>query len=148
MNVFSLLPDYYTIDIRTYEIYREWYAFRNYQIGERIVYYDKLYESVISNNKTNNPRKFENAEEWIYGSAYKIGDIVKYNRLLYVFTQQNGATQSIVSPILDEGVGYNWLDITEWKEIDLVPVDKITEFRHISNLNPFNFTIDSKLIKL
>ena len=141
----SLLPDYYTIDIRTYEIYREWYAFRNYQIGERVVYYDKLYESVVSNNKTNNPRKFENAEDWIWGSAYKIGDIVKYNRLIYVFTQQDGATQSIVSPVLDEGVGSNWLDITEWKEIDLVPVDKITEFRHINNLNPFNFTIDSNI---
>ena len=24
----SLLPDYYTVDIRTYEIYREWYAFK------------------------------------------------------------------------------------------------------------------------
>ena len=28
----SLLPDYYTIDIRTYEIYREWYPFKNYMI--------------------------------------------------------------------------------------------------------------------
>jgi len=141
----SLLPDYYTIDIRTYEIYREWYAFRNYQVGERVVYYDKLYESVIINNKTNNPRKFENAKTWIYGSIYRIGDIIKYNKLIYVWTEQGGATASIVSPILDEGVGYNWLDVTEWKEIDLTPVDKISEYRHIDNLNPFNFTIDSNI---
>ena len=141
----SLLPDYYSIDIRTYEIYREWYAFRNYQIGERVIYYDKLYESVIINNKTNNPRKFENAETWLYGTSYKIGDVVKYNRLIYVWTEQGGATSSIVSPVLDEGVGYNWLDITEWKEIDLVPVDKISEYRFIDNLNPFNFTVDSNI---
>jgi hypothetical protein len=141
----SLLPDYYTIDIRTYEIYREWYAFRNYQIGERVVYYDKLYESVIANNITNNPRKFENAETWIYGSIYRIGDIIKYNRLIYIWTEQGGATNSIVSPILDEGVGYNWLNISEWKEINLTPVDKISEYRQVNNLNPFNFTIDSNI---
>ncbi len=141
----SLLPDYYTVDIRTYEIYREWYPFRNYQIGERVVYYDKLYESVVENNKTNNPRKFENANEWAYGSAYKLGDIVKYNRLIYVWSGQSGATMSILSPVLDEGVGYSWLDITEWKQIDLVPIDKISEYRHINNLNPFNFTIDSNI---
>ena len=141
----SLLPDYFTIDIRTYEIYREWYAFRNYQIGERVVYYDKLYESVIASNKTNNPRKFENAENWLYGTSYKIGDVIKYNRLIYVWSEQGGATTSIVSPVLDEGVGYNWLDVTEWKEIDLTPVDKISEYRHIDNLNPFNFTIDSNI---
>jgi len=141
----NLLPDYYTIDIRTYEIYREWYAFRNYQVGERVVYYDKLYESTINSNKTNNPRKFENAGEWIFGSVYKLADVVKYDRLIYIWTGQGGATFSTVSPVLDEGVGNNWLDITEWKQIDLVPVDKITEYRHINNLNPFNFTIDSNI---
>ena len=141
----SLLPDYYTVDIRTYEVYREWYPFRNYQVGERVVYYDKLYESVVENNKTNNPRKFENANDWTYGTSYKLGDVIKYNRLIYVWSGQSGATMSIVSPILDEGVGYNWLDITEWKQIDLVPVDKISEYRHINNLNPFNFTVDSNI---
>jgi hypothetical protein len=141
----SLLPDYYTVDIRTYEIYREWYAFRNYQIGERVVYYDKLYESVIPNNKTNNPRKFENAELWLYGTSYKIGDVVNYNRLIYVWTGQAGSTFSAVSPILDEGVANNWLDITEWKQIDLMPVDRISEYRHINNLYPFNFTVDSNI---
>jgi hypothetical protein len=141
----DLLPDYYTIDIRTYEIYREWYAFRNYQIGERVVYYDKLYESVINNNKTNNPRKFENAADWVFGVSYKLSDVVKYDRLFYIWIGQGGATFSSVSPVLDEGVGNNWLNITEWKQIDLFPVDKITEYRNINNLNPFNFTIDSNI---
>jgi hypothetical protein len=44
------IPDYYTIDIRAYEIYREWYPFKNYNIGERVTYYNKAYESKIINN--------------------------------------------------------------------------------------------------
>ena len=141
----NLLPDYYTVDIKTYEIYREWYAFKNYSIGEKVVYFGKLYESVAINNKTNNPRKFENADEWIFGTFYQISDIVKYDRLVYIYTGQGGATASLISPVLDQGVGFNWLDITEWKEVDLVPVEKISEWRPITNLNSFNFTIDSNI---
>jgi len=147
----TLLPQYFTIDIKTYEIYREWYAFRTYQIGERVVYYDKLYESVVSNNRTNNPRKFENAEVWQVNTAYKLTDVVSYDRLIYIWTGQAGATFSTISPVLDEGVGSNWLNITEWKLIDLVPVEKITEYRDLSgvnglrNLMPFNFTVDSNI---
>jgi hypothetical protein len=147
----SLLPQYFSIDIRTYEIYREWYPFRNYQIGERVVYFNKLYESFVINNKTNNPRKYENAEIWRVNTSYKLTDIVSYDRMIYVWTGQAGATVSTISPILDEGVGYNWLNITEWKPIDLTPVEKITEYRDLSgvnglrNLMPFNFTVDSNI---
>jgi hypothetical protein len=141
----SILPDQYTIDIRTYEIYREWYAFKNYEIGEKVVYFGKLYESVISNNKTNNPRKFENANEWIFGTIYEISDVIKYDRLIYIYTKQAGGTASLISPVLDQGVGFNWLNITEWKEINLTPIEKISENRPISNLNSFNFTIDSNI---
>lgn len=141
----SLLPDNYTIDIRTYEIYREWYAFKNYQVGDRVIYFDKLYESVISNNKTNNPRKFENADDWIFGTLYQISDIVKYDRSFYVYTGQAGATSSVISPVLDQGVGFNWIEVTEWKEINLSPIEKISEWRSVENLNSFNFTIDSNI---
>jgi hypothetical protein len=147
----SLLPQYFSIDIRTYEIYREWYPFRNYQIGERVVYFNKLYESFVINNKTNNPRKYENAEIWRVNTSYKLTDIVSYDRMIYVWTGQAGATVSTISPVLDEGVGYNWLNITEWKPIDLTPVEKITEYRDLSgvnglrNLMPFNFTVDSNI---
>ena len=141
----SLLPDYYTVDIRTYEIYREWYAFKNYVIGDRVIYYDKLYESVLNNNKTNNPRKFENVVEWIDNSVYVVGDLVKYDRRFYIWSGQSGATSSTLSPVLDVGVGASWFDVTEWKQIDLVPVEKISEYRPISNLYPFNFTIDSNI---
>ena len=141
----SLLPDYYTVDIRTYEVYREWYAFKNYQKGERIVYYDKLYESAIDNNKTNNPRKFESTDVWTQNAIYEIGDIVLYDSRVYIWSGQSGATSSVVSPVLDVGVGASWFDVTEWIQIPLHPVEKISEYRPISNLYPFNFTIDSNI---
>ena len=145
----STLPDYYTVDIRSYEIYREWYAFKNYMIGDRVIYYDKLYESFIDNNRTNNPRKYENISEWTKGNVYNVSDIVKYQREFYIFTSYGfgtASTASVVSPVIDSGTaGSNWLNITEWKEIDLVPIQHITERRRIDNLHPFNFTIDSNI---
>jgi hypothetical protein len=145
----STLPDYYTIDIRTYEIYREWYAFKNYMIGDRVIYFDKLYESVIDNNKTNNPRKYENISEWAKGNVYNVSDFVKYEREFYIFTSYGfgtSSTASVISPALDSGTtASNWLNVTEWKEIDLLPIQRISERRRIDNLNPFNFTIDSNI---
>jgi hypothetical protein len=135
------LPDCYTIDIRSYEIYREWYPFKNYNIGDRVIYYSKAYESKIVNNKTNNPRKFENSSLWKNGTIYNVADVVSYERDIYVYTGQGGVTYSIVPPSIDS----DWLEVTEWKEIDLHPVDTIVEWRPISNLMPFNFTIDSNI---
>ncbi len=142
-STFSL-PDYYTVDIRTYEIYREWYAFKNYDIGDRVIYYSKAYESVIVNNKTNNPRKFESAPTWESGTVYNVADVINYNADIYVYTGQGvtSSTASYIVPLLDTS---NWLDVTEWKEIGLKPVDKIYEYRNIDNLNPFNFTVDSNI---
>lgn len=118
-------------------------------IGERVVYYDKLYESFIDNNKTNNPRKYENIGEWAKGNVYNVSDIVKYQREFYIFTSYGfgtASTASVVTPYIDSGTaGSNWLNITEWKEVDLVPIQHITERRRIDNLYPFNFTIDSNI---
>ncbi len=137
----SNLPDYYTVDIRAYEIYREWYPFKNYEIGDRVIYYSRAYESKIVNNITNNPRKFESSTTWESGTIYNVSDIVNYQRDIYVFTGQGG-TSSFIAPSVDPS---NWLEVTEWKEIDLHPVDTISEWRPISNLMPFNFTIDSNI---
>lgn len=136
------LPDSYTIDIRAYEIYREWYAFKNYQIGDRVTYYNKAYESATENNKTNNPRKFETTPTWVVNTEYNVTDVVNYNRNIYVYSGQGGGTSSTIVPSIDVS---NWLDITEWREIDLQPVDTISEWRPISNMMPFNFTIDSNI---
>lgn len=136
----SNIPDQYSISVKSYEVYREWYAFKNYMTGDKIVYYDKLYESKIDNNKTKNPRKFENSKDWVYGLSYKQFDIIRYDSEFFILTSSQ--LESLISPILDSS---NWEDITEWKEIPLYPIDKISEYRTSDNLYPFNFTIDSNI---
>lgn len=136
------LPDMYDVNIRTYEIYREWYPFKNYMIGDRVIYYDKIYESVIDNNQTNNPRKYEDILNWNYGTLYNVSDVVKYDNNFYIYSGLDSVTYSVITPFVDIN---NWIDITEWREIDLVPIQKIVERRYIDNLHPFNFTIDSNI---
>ena len=237
----SDFPDYYNIDISTYQTYREWYAFTNYMDGDRVIYYNKLYESVIDNNMTNNPRKYENMKNWVSGTVYNVSDIVEYEREYYIYTAYgitssvatfsidnvsigdsisittwthssissmtstttspsifalsvansvgglftasssdnvitiigpqilNGSilsvstigtltasntslilsdiVPSIISPYSDVN---NWLNITRtssygWKQIDLMPIQHITERRFGNNLYPYNFTIDSNI---
>lgn len=137
-------PDYFNIKIRTYKTYKEWTAFTSYYIGDRVIYYDKIYESIIGTNgnpnKINSPRKYELVTDWVQGEVYELTSLVKYNRDIFVFKQN--ATASIVVPINDTT---NWDKITEWKEIDWSPVQTITEYREGTNLLPFNFTIDSNL---
>jgi hypothetical protein len=154
-GVSQSVPDYYTVDIRTYQIYREWYPFKNYEIGDRVYYFDKLYESVTDNNKTNNPRKYESVSSWEFGTIYSVGDVIEWRRDYYVYSGYgftgsgltgSAPTASVVSPILDSDFATaSWLNITEWKEIDLKPIQRISEFRRTDNLYPFNFSIDSNI---
>lgn len=146
----SFDPDYYTVDIRTYELYREWYALKTYSQGEKVIYLDGLYESAISGNKANNPKKYENVSLWESGTYYNVSDIVKYDRDYYAYSAwgvtQSGTTASFVSPVVDSGSNTsNWVNITEWREYDMVPIQHITERRGIDNLNTYNFTIDSNI---
>ena len=146
---YSYDPDYYTVDIRTYELYRECYPLKTYSQGGKIVYLDKLYESVIDGNKANNPKKYENVPYWESGTLYNISDIVKYDRDFYAYSAWGvtmSATASIVAPYTDSGSNTsNWVNITEWRELDMSPIQHITERRGIGNLKPFNFTIDSNI---
>lgn len=135
------LPDSYTIKVRTYKTYKEWAPFSVYNTNDRIIYIDKLYESTIDNNKTKNPRKYENSQSWSANIEYKVATVVQYNREFYVFTGL-GSTQSNISPNLDTT---NWLYKTEWRLIDYEPVQTMNEWRSGDNLSPFNFTIDSNL---
>ena len=153
------LPDYFSISIRTYKTYKEWAPFTTYKEGEKITYFNRLYESAKSNNKINNPRKYEETEMWQSGNQYQSTNIAKYERDIYVFTglgfsATSSGTASFVTttpPLLDSA---NWMNITEWREIDYEPVQKINEYRRIdkgatfSGINPilpFNFTIDSNI---
>ena len=152
------LPDYYTINIKTYKTYKEWAPFTNYKKGDRVIYYDVLYESTIDNNKVNNPREYENVEAWDSTSAYDTTNTVSYERRIYVYSGLGDIT-STNPPLLDQGDNANWLDITRWTQIDYEPVQILDEYREIKHedigvtqssfgvntLLPYNFTIDSNL---
>jgi hypothetical protein len=160
------LPEYFNIKIRTYKTYKEWAPFTNYSKGDKVTYYGKLYVSTIDNNKVKSPRKYEDVSEWNANDSYIVTSIVKYNSETFVYSGL-GATYSSIPPVLDQGDDHNWLNITEWKEIDLEPVQTIDEYRKISSLKlgatqsvislddlgphktpivaPFNFAIDSNI---
>ena len=135
-----VLPDYFTVKIRTYKTYKEWAPFATYDLGDRVTYYGKLYESATSSNKVNSPREYETVTPWVSGDIYDLTSIVEYNRNIYVFTKN--ATASTITPYSDN---FNWDQINKWREIDWSPVQTISEFRSGDNLLPFNFTLDSNI---
>ncbi len=141
-------PEYYHIDIRTYRVYEDWDVFETYAIGDKVSYLGRLYESVIDDNKLNNPRKYQDAPEWSANNEYIFGQIIVYNRRYYQFSVITATTTPSPSPTpstTSNTPPFNnsdWLDVTEWMIIDLSPVQKITEYRYDIDLDPFNFTID------
>jgi hypothetical protein len=135
------MPDIYDVKIRTYKVYKEWAPFVTYSKGDKIYYYDKLYESTKDGNKINNPKKYENIESWNVGSVYSVATVVQYEREYYTYSGL-GDPYSTLSPNFDPN---NWLNITDWRFIDFEPVQYITEFRTGDDLRPFNFTIDSNI---
>jgi hypothetical protein len=144
------LPDYYDIKIRTYKTYKEWEPFITYSYNDKVIYYGKIYESAIDNNKIKNPRKYENVLPWKINSEYSETNIVEYNSDIYIYNGTISSTSS-TPPSIDNGPTYSWLKITEWKEINYEPVQTIKEFRKISTATesnpilPFNFTIDANI---
>ena len=135
-----VLPDCFSVKIRTYKTYKEWAPFATYNLGDRVTYYGKLYESATSSNKVNSPKEYETVTSWVSGDTYDLTSIVEYNRNIYVFTKN--ATASTITPYADN---FNWDQINKWKEIDWSPVQTISEFRSGDNLLPFNFTLDSNI---
>ena len=152
------LPDYFTIKVKTYKTYKEWAPFTTYKKGDRVIYYDVLYESTVDSNKTNSPREYENIQSWVSGSTYTTTSIVEYKRVIYVYSGLGDPTSTLV-PLLDQGDNANWLDVTRWTKIDYEPVQVIEEYREIKHpqvgitqssaysnpILPYNFTIDSNL---
>jgi hypothetical protein len=136
-----VLPDTYDIKIRTYKTYKEWAPYVTYEKNDKVIYFEKIYESVINGNKLNNPRKYENVESWQINAGYEVSTIVSWKREFYSYSGLGG-TASTLTPEFDP---INWLRITEWKEIDLEPVQYITEHRTGENLVTFNFTLDSNI---
>jgi hypothetical protein len=140
MGVDITLPDSFTIKIRTYKTYEEWDPFKKYKKGDRVEYYNKIYESEINSNITINPNKFKGVSDWIENMYYNTATIVRYNKDYYVYSG-NGEKTSL-NPYIDE---INWLKITEWKEINLEPIQLLNEFRTGDNLLPYSFTIDTSI---
>lgn len=142
------LPDYFTIKVRTYKTYKEWEVFSTYSIGDRITYYDKIYESNINFNKLNNPRKYENVLTWREDYTYIFGQLVKYNGRIYENVVNSNAPTPSPTPsaaVLSPYNNADWVEVTEWIEVNIKPVQTIDEFRKISNLLPFNFTVDKNI---
>ena len=138
-----VLPDYFDVKIRTYKTYKEWVPFTTYIKGDKIIYYGKIYESFIDNNKIKSPRKYEDVITWEINGYYDVATIVEYEREYYSYSGL-GSTQS-VAPLFDQGDNSNWVNITEWKEIDFESVQVLTEFRKGDDLLPYNFTIDANI---
>jgi hypothetical protein len=144
-------PDYFTVKVRTYKTYLEWYPFNTYGIGDNVTYYGKVYESVINNNKLKNPRKYESTPSFNLNTDYILGQFTNYNQNIYEYIGTQSwyntvGTQSSTTPlqdILTNGSFASWLDVTEWKFVPFVPVQTITEYR--TGTQSFNFTIDSNI---
>lgn len=144
----SDLPDYFNVKIRTYKTHPEWQPFTTYKANDRVIYYDKLYESMVNLNKLNNPKKYEGIPKWDQFTTYFNGQIVDYNRDIYQYlggltmsatASTNNFTAS-VTPIQDST---NWLDITRWKYVDFVPVQTLNYYK--VDMLSINFTIDSNI---
>lgn len=146
------LPDYFTITIRTYKTYKEWNPFTTYQIGDKVTYYEKVFESVIANNRIKNPRKFESVLDWNNGVDYTLGQYANYNRLIYQYIGSTssfatyGTSSNLENPFVNirnnPGTA-SWLDMTEWKVINLEPVQHLSEWR--TGTHSYNFTIDTNI---
>ena len=142
------VPEYFNLKIRTYKTYPEWRPFRWYQTGSIVSYYNQIYESVIDNNRLNDPRKYQNVPTWSMNIDYRQAEIVEYKRNYYVFIGTQSAftngTASVMNPFVDvlNSNGY-WKDITEWRKLDYVPVQTIKEFR--TGTHSFNFTVDTNI---
>ena len=164
------LPTNFTLNIRTYKTYQEWNPFTTYNIGDQVIYYDIIYESVINSNKILDPRKYDDSPIWDPNTEYFDGAIVNYNSYAYEYLGTESSfiefgTVSVPTPAQNPV----WLNISQWVQQDLVPVQTIMEYRFIdsvtystttnnllfytSSVSPdymtpspsFNFTVDSNI---
>ena len=135
-----VLPDTYTIEIKTYKTYKEWLPFTVYSKDDKVSYYTRIYEAT-GDSKMENPRKYENVDEWSMNVSYTKTEIVVYNKQSFVYIGTDNQTTDIVPP----NDNNNWQIISKWKEIDYEPVQNMKEFRSSKNLDPFNFTVDSNI---
>jgi hypothetical protein len=63
-------------------------------VGDKVLYFNNLYESVIDNNRVKNPRKYENISTWSANIPYQVSNVVEYNKDFYVYSGLGTATSS------------------------------------------------------
>ena len=168
----STIPDYFTVRVRTYKTYKEWDPFFTYNIGDRITYYGQIFESVISNNRLKNPRKYLGVAPWSSTVDYVLGQFAEYKREIYQYIGTQSSfiifgSASNVNPFIDlqnRQSFSSWFYMTEWKVTDLVPVQNLLEYRTVATYSvdyvepeygvipppvraghSYNFTIDSNI---
>lgn len=146
----SLSSDYFKIKIRTYQTYKEWQPLKVYSKGDKVQYFQQIYESAIDNNRLKNPRKFDEVQEWLSTKNYNLGDYSSYYRDIYQYvgTQSSYSIYGTYSPTPVTDINTNqafakWVLMTEWKKIDYVPVQTLTEYRAATH--SYSFTVDSNL---
>ena len=169
---YSMAPDYFTVRVRTYKTYKEWDPFFTYQMGDKVTYYGTLYESVISNNRLKNPRKYLGVSTWASNVDYQLGQYAEYRREIYQYIGTQSSfiifgSASTTNPYVDiqnRQSFSSWFYMTEWKVMDLSPVQSLLEYRNVATFSldngallpgqtpppikaghSFNFTIDSNI---
>lgn len=129
-------PDHFYIKIKTWEKNKQWEPFIEYSLNEKVTYMEKQWESTKQNNRNNIPSEWTNLSDWKEDITYLKNQIVKYKSEAYQLI-----SNSSISEI--PGINLNWTKISNWKEVDLLPVQDIKEWR--TSLENFNFTIDTNI---
>ena len=145
---YSTIPDYFTLKIKTYQTFPEWYPFNTYNLGDIVSYYEINYISNVNNNILNDPRKYTNTATWSIDYDYTAAQLTKYNGKIYEFIgTQSSLNYSYSTPLNNVLFASQsiWSDITKWEIIDLQPVQSLSEFRLGNQIYPFNITVDSNL---
>ena len=145
---YSTIPDYFTLKVKTYQTFPEWYPFNTYNLGDMVSYYEINYISNTNNNILNDPRKYANTATWSITYDYTVTQLAKYNGRIYEFIGTQSALNYSYSTPLNNVLFASqsiWLDITKWEVVDLQPVQSLSEFRLGSQLYPFSITVDSNI---
>jgi len=171
---YSMVPDYFRFKIKTYKTYKEWNPTNIYVKDDIVSYYGKFYVNVLDSNKLKNPRKYENLASWSASNNYELGQFINYNREIYQYINPTSSVAvfgktTIVSPTLDiirNPATASWFYMTEWRLMDMLPVQNLSEFRLVNTFStihelppvllgqkiepqkiadPYNFTIDTNL---
>lgn len=110
----NVLPDYYNILIKTYQVYSDWKPFTSYEFGEYVKYLDDLYVSVLSLNRLNKPNKYIDSPLWDEDNSYVYGQVVLYLDRYYRYLVLNPEPK-FVQDVLTIGIDPNDLVISNEK---------------------------------